>query len=77
MTNHLTQISLCEALEKNGGMWCCISKKIGIRCNHWGLLALIHDFLFNKKSALPLNDYIYEAIAQLTNQITQISLCEA
>ncbi|WP_293157898.1 hypothetical protein [Okeania sp. SIO2C9] len=27
--------------------------------------------------AFPLNDYIYEVIAQLTNHLTKISLCEA
>ncbi|NET79762.1 hypothetical protein [Okeania sp. SIO1F9] len=48
---------------KKDGILPCIPKKIAIGCNHWGLLAPIHDFLFNAKTAFALNDYIYEAIA--------------
>ncbi|MDY7004127.1 MAG: hypothetical protein SWX82_09220, partial [Cyanobacteriota bacterium] len=34
-----------------------------------------HDFLFNAKTAFAINDYI--AIAQLTNPLPKMSLCEA
>ncbi|NEP81953.1 MAG: hypothetical protein F6K39_29665 [Okeania sp. SIO3B3] len=78
LTDRLSQISLSGATRKKDGIYCCIPKKIAIPYNHWESFAPTHDFLFNAKTAFPLNGYIYdEAYAQPINHLSQISLCGA